>query len=108
MRSSAGWGSPQLRASACTAGIAVAALALSLFLAFAAQNAPRAYVRVVAPRLHIARIARIALPAHLVPRNEHPAPQRRTLWSLLAPWAVAVDALALAGLAAVFAVRVRR
>ncbi len=110
MLSSAGLHSPQLRSPLWLAAVALAALAVSLLLAFASATAPRPDANGDAARRTTAETP-IAAPAAQPPAAstaagadaEHEQPP--LLWTLLAPWAFAVDAIAVLGLAAVLIVR---
>ena len=104
MQSSPGWRKPQLRSSLFVAVFAFAVLATSAFLAFAVATAPRAYVRIAAPRVSVVRVP-AASPAPQPAGAERPP---RTLWSMLQPFAFGADALAIAGLALILTVRRRR
>ncbi len=121
MLSSAGLNSPQLRSSLLLAAVALAALAVSLLLAFASATAPRPDANGDGARRTTAEAPLLA-PAAQPPAvstaagadAEHESdvggvpgngPSRPRLWALLAPWAFAVDAIAVLGLAAVFIVR---
>lgn len=121
MLSSAGLNSPQLRPPLWLAAVALAALALSLLLAFASTMVPRpdangdAARRTTAdrpagtPTRETTEKTPIAAPAAQPPAVSTAAgaaadsPPR--LWALLAPWTFAVDAIALLGFAAVLIVR---
>jgi hypothetical protein len=90
---------PQLRLRLALASIALAAIALALLLAFASISIPRAIQRART----VAEIPRVAMP---VPRSfvltsPSTVTERRQavapLWTMLAPWALAVDAIAVVG-----------
>lgn len=99
MRSFAGLYSPALRLRIALASIAFAAIAASLLLAFASVSLP-------APTVHAPGIAvQIPNAAATNQRAERPGPAGITrqdtqpvlLWTLLTPWALAVDAIAVLG-----------
>jgi hypothetical protein len=98
--------SPQLRSPLWLAAVALAALAVSLLLAFASVTAPRPDANGDGARRTTAETP-IAAPAAQPPAastaaDAEPPPP---LWALLAPWAFAVDAIAVLGLAVVLIVR---
>jgi hypothetical protein len=108
MLSSAGLNSPQLRSTLLLAAVALAALAVSLLLAFAVATAPRPDANGDGARHTIATAETpIAAPAAQPPAvsTAAGAGQPPLLWALLAPWAFAVDAVAVLGLAAVLILR---
>lgn len=106
MRLFAGTSNPQIRSRLVLGGVAVAALVLSLLLAYAAAMFPRWQESV---RAQAAVQARIPLPT---PQPLNPAPfvapgqtalhrpQAPALWSLLTPGALIVDVMAALGLVA--------
>lgn len=108
--------SPQRRPALWLAAIALAALAVSLVLAFAAAPPQRSgangddALRTTAQSGSNPRVAPTpALPASTLARSDANLPSLAEkpplLWTLLAPWAIAADVLAVLGLAAVLAVR---
>jgi hypothetical protein len=120
MLSSAGLHNPELRSRLSLAAVALAALAISLLLAFASATAPRPHAngdgarRTTAERGSSGQARETTAKTPIAP----PAAQRAAstaagadvdrpplLWALLAPWAFAVDAIAVLGLAAVLIVR---
>ena len=121
MLSSAGLLSPELRSRLLLAAVALAALAVSLLLAFASATAPRPDANRDGARSSTAERrsstqARettaqtpIAAPAAQPPAVSTAAgadaDRPPLLWALLAPFAFAVDAIAVLGLAAVLIVR---
>ncbi|GEM_PF-1979585 len=120
MPSSSGSLSPQAQSVVSLAMLALVALGLSLLLAFAAFPRPQITTRavrhvVVAPRAHPpialprqnagSQTQRATVPA--APRATAGRAGAPTLWTLLLPWAIGVDALALAGFGAVLLVRRR-
>ncbi len=112
MQSSAGSHSPPFRPRLLLAAVALAALAASLLLAFVSTRATRPHASRDGVRVTTAA-APIAVPAtppaaSIVPRdaeNPHRAGAAPSLSALLLPWAFAVDAIAVAGLAAILIVR---
>jgi hypothetical protein len=120
MRSSVGVIDAERRSALALAAVALAALALSLVLAFvstrlhfpAARSSvarPAADRHAVAPARGTQAAPRLRMPtvappvlagSPVLPNDGRPA----SLWTLLAPWALGVDALALVGLAAALAV----
>lgn len=133
MLSSAGLHSPQLRSPLYLAAVALAALAVSLLLAFAVAPASRPDANgdrarhTIAERRSSKQTQETTAETLLATRAQPPAvstvagvdaehgndvggaagngPSRRLLWGLLAPWAFAVDEIAVLGLAAVLIVR---
>ena len=120
MQSSAGLHSPELRSRLFLAAVALAALAASLLLAFVSATAPRPNAnRDGARSATVERrsstqarqttaetpIAVPAQPAAVSTAAGADTDQPPLLWALLAPWAFAVDAIAVVGLAAVLIVR---
>jgi hypothetical protein len=120
MLSSAGLNSPQFRSALSLAAVALAALAVSLLLAFASatvrpdangDGARRTAVegRFSAQAREKSAEKPIAAPAAQPPAvstaERAAADQPPLLWALLAPWAFAADAIAVLGLAAVLIVR---
>jgi membrane protein implicated in regulation of membrane protease activity len=107
--------SPQLRSTLWLVAVALAALAVSLLLAFAAATAPRPDANGDGARRTTATAGTpIASHENNVGDAAGNGPSRplpslvdrpRPLWTLLAPWAFAVDAIAVLGLAAVLIVR---
>ena len=98
MLSSAGLNSPQLRPTLLLAAIVLAALAVSLLLAFAAATVPSttAEIPIAAPAAQSPAVS----PAAGAEHDRSPL-----LWALIAPWAFAVDAIAVLGLAVILIVR---
>ncbi|HZW53098.1 MAG TPA: hypothetical protein VFF00_03640 [Candidatus Elarobacter sp.] len=120
MPSSAGSNRAQRRPGLALAAVALAALALALALAYAStlQWHPRASGTAALPETPAARFGASAPAATTSGTRRAPAtaqpvaapagaePERATgLWTLLTPWALAVDALALLGLALALASR---
>jgi len=119
MRSSAASNRPQGRPALPLAAVALTALALAALVAFAStlklpQRASRPAAAVQAPAERFGRPApattagahRAAPTAPPVAAVSAAEPlQAPVLWTLLTPWALGVDALAVAGLVAVLALR---
>ena len=124
MRSSAGVIDAERRSALGLAAVALAALALSLVLAFASTRlhraaapgdgalAPSADTRSGAPAQRTKAAPPIAMPTAraggFARRGDAELAtdvKPKSLWTLLAPWALGADALAVLGLAAVLAVR---
>ena len=99
MPSFAGLYSPLIRLRIALAGIAFAAIALSLLLAFASVSVrlPSTPVRrtavTIAPTPALHSTASMIAPNNAIKENQSPQ-----LWRLLVPWAFTVDAIALVGL----------
>jgi len=113
MRLSAGSSSPERRSALALAAVALAALTLSFLLTFVSTLPLRPRASAAAPPASAGRFGArptaaaappvpTALPA--VPSTGS-APPKATLWTLLTPWALAVDALALLGIAGIFGLR---
>ncbi|MGH7728601.1 MAG: hypothetical protein ACREM2_07420 [Vulcanimicrobiaceae bacterium] len=111
MPSSAGSNNPELRSSLWLIAVALAALAGALLLAFtfAFVTAPRPAGRSLQARPATAQtpmtVAATQRSAPAASSGAAAGVERLPLWALLAPWAFAVDALAVLGLAAVLLVR---
>jgi hypothetical protein len=115
MLSSAGLNSPQRRSALLLAAVPLAALAVSLLLAFASATAPRPDAngdgarRTTAERRSSTQARETTAETPIAAPAAQPPPslvdQPPLLWALLAPWAFAVDAIAVLGLAAVLIVR---
>jgi hypothetical protein len=111
MPSFAGLYSPQLRLRIALSAIVLAAIVGSLLLAYAAVSIPQAMLRIqeTASRSVPATIAQapqsaVATAAVAGAGTEHA--RTLQLWTLLTPWALAVDAIAILGFA--LAMRMRR
>ncbi len=112
MQSSAGSHSPPFRPRVLLAAVALAALAASLLLAFVSTTAARPHARRDGARVATAATP-IAAPATPPAASTFPADAENpngvgaapSLSALLTPWAFAVDAIAVAGLAAILIVR---
>jgi hypothetical protein len=108
MPSSAGSYSAQLRLRLSLTALAVAALAASLLLAFASITVPRSIERaqqaVAKATIVPASTRSVSAPiaASATPERDNPA----SLWAILTPWVLTVDAVAILGL--VVAVRMWR
>jgi hypothetical protein len=99
MRSFAGLCNPRLQLRLALAGIACAAFAVSLLLAVASVSLPR-------PAVHIAPKA-VEIPIAAAPQRAVASPRTASagaeghnsapLWSLLTPWTLSVDAIAVVG-----------
>ena len=113
MPSSAGSNSPERRSALALTAVALAALALALLLAYASTLRPhwRAAGSEPAQGGPVPRFGAqpTPAPAGSPPATAQPAAgapgQAATLWTLLTPWALAIDALALVGIAVVLALR---
>jgi len=114
MPSSAGSNSPERRSALALTAVALAALALALLLAYAStlRPHPRATGPATAQEGPVPRFGAQPTPAaagSTPAATAQPAagapPQAATLWALLTPWALAIDALALVGIAVVVALR---
>jgi hypothetical protein len=120
MPSSAGSSSLERRSALALAGVPLAALVLSVLLAFASALPQRLRARGAETPLPTAGQTRAAPAQRTTVRTPsvaaaQPAPastrptggagEPSSLWTLLAPWALAADVLALLGLVAVFALR---
>jgi hypothetical protein len=122
MPSSAGLNNPQLRSLLWLAALPLATLAASLLLAFAVTVVPRFHwIRIgahrAAPQTPIAAPAARPFPASTAAGSNaghggdagaaaaNGSSEPASLWPLLTPWAITVDAVALLGLAAVLLVR---
>jgi hypothetical protein len=98
--------SPQLRSLLSLAAVALAALAVSLLLAFASVTVPTAKTPIAAPAAQPPAVSTAAsVDAEHGNDVGGAVDQPPLLWALLAPWAFAVDAIAVLGLAAVLIVR---
>jgi len=117
MRSSAASNKPQGRPALPLAAVALTALALAVLVAFVStlelpQRASGPATAVQAPAERFGRPATTA-GAHRVAPTAQPVAvvsaaeprQAPVLWTLLTPWALGIDALAVAGLVAVLALR---
>lgn len=104
MRSFAGLYSPALRLRIALASLALAAVAVSLLLALASVSLPRSTMH--APRIAVqipiaaATQQRVEKPAAALPGISPERTQPALLWTLLTPWALAVDVIAVLGLVA--------
>ncbi|HEY5349146.1 MAG TPA: hypothetical protein VIJ64_05425 [Candidatus Lustribacter sp.] len=119
MQSSAGLRNPRLRSQLLLAAVPLAALAVSLMLAFVVASAPRpeanadagapARVMTVEPRIAVPVAAPLAMstPAGGDAKPGTDAGRPPSMGALLAPWAFAVDVLAVLGIAVVLTVRYR-
>jgi hypothetical protein len=114
MPSSAGLNNPQLRSLLWLAAVPLVTLAASLLLAYAVTLVPhfhwiRIGVHRAAPQTTIAAPAARPFPVSTAGNDagaaSAAASEPASLWALLAPWAIAVDAVALLGFAAVLMVR---
>jgi hypothetical protein len=121
MQSSVGVIDAERRSAFGLAAVALAALALSLVLAFVSTlfhhtaargdgaRRPPAQTRAGAParRTNAAPVAMPTVASTVSSGGVELAPDVKpaSLWSLLTPWALAVDALAVLGMAVVLAVR---
>ena len=110
MQSSVGVHSPRL----WLASVALAALAVSLLLAFASTMAPRLVANVERARgttletRFSTQAPETTAETPIAARTAKPSAlgdQTAPLWALLAPWAFAVDVIAVLGLAGVLMVR---
>ncbi len=117
MLSSAGLNSPQRRSALWLAAVALAVLAVSLGLAFAFASAPRPAANgdgarrtsvetpIVAPAAQPAAVSTAAGADAEHVNDVRGAAGSGPLWAVLAPWAFAIDGIAVLGLAAVLIVR---
>ena len=118
MRSSAASNRPQGRPALPLAAVALTALALAVLVAFASTlKLPQRASRPTAVQAPAERFGRPApattAGAHRVVSTAQPVVaasaaeprQAPVLWTLLTPWALGIDALALAGLVGVLALR---
>jgi len=99
---------PQLWSRLLLAAVALAALTISLLLAFASATAPRPDANGDGARRTTAETpiaAPAAQPRAVSTGAGADVDQPPLLWVLLAPWAFAVDGIAVLGLAAVLIVR---
>lgn len=108
MRSSSGAHNPELRTPLWLGGVAFGALLVALLLAFVAVL-PHPKPQIAAPTP-----VTVTTPAPQTPAISAPAAASgsqsgpSSLWPVLLPWGLGVDAAALIGLAAVLIVRARR
>ncbi len=101
MRSFAGLYSPALRLRIALASIPLAALAVSLLLAFASVSLPRSTLQAsrIAVQIPIATVTRqpVERPAAAAAGISREDTRPALLWRLLTPWALAVDVIAVLG-----------